>query len=149
MRHKIILEILTALLILLWVYAAVSKLLDYDQFKWQLGNSPLIPLFVTVLAWLLPTIEIVTAGMLTVKSTRFYGFAASLFLLAVFTGYIAGMLLFDSHLPCSCGGIISGFTWKEHLIFNLFFIVLSTVSIVLEKNEKRAYNQKQKIETIH
>jgi hypothetical protein len=43
--------------------------------------------------------------------------------------YIAIMLLSGSHLPCTCGGIISDVGWKEHLYFNGLFIIISILSI--------------------
>jgi hypothetical protein len=43
------------------------------------------------------------------------------------------MISFDKNLPCSCGGIISKLSWKQHIIFNLFFIVLSVIGIRFQK----------------
>ncbi len=74
--------------------------------------------------------------MLTVKGTRKYGLWASFILLMIFTFYISGMLLSGEHLPCSCGGIIRELSWRQHLIFNLFFITLSLTGIVLERKQK-------------
>ena len=100
-------------------------------------QAPLIASYAGILSWLIPTIEMVIVMMLTIYSTRFYGLLSSLFLLIVFTMYIAGMLLSGSHLPCSCGGVISRLSWKEHLVFNLFFMALSLAGIVLEKKESQ------------
>jgi hypothetical protein len=130
-------DIICALLIVLFVYASGSKLFNYNQFIMQLGHSPLIGSHAEILAWLIPTIELVVVILLTVYSTRFYGLLLALFLLIIFTGYIAGMLLSGSHLPCSCGGVISGLSWKEHLMFNLFFMALSLAGIVLEKKKSQ------------
>jgi len=131
-------DIICALLIVLFVYAAGSKLFNYNQFIMQLGHSPLIGSHAGILAWLIPTIEGVVVILLTVYSTRFYGLLLALFLLIVFTAYIAGMLLSRTHLPCSCGGVISQLTWKGHLVFNFFFIVASITGLVLEKKQQRA-----------
>ena len=40
-----IIEIICLLYILLFVYAAVSKLLDFENFQVQLGQSPLLSAF--------------------------------------------------------------------------------------------------------
>jgi len=138
-------DIISALLIVLFVYASVSKLFNYTQFIVQLGQSPLIGPYSGITGWLIPATELLIVLMLTVKNTRFYGLLLSLFLLVVFTGYIAGMLLSGIHLPCSCGGLISELSWKEHLLFNLFFITLSIIALLLQKKERIQTTQMDKV----
>src|SRR5690348_10873177 len=125
---KTIQDIICAMLILLFVYAATTKLSDLASFRLQLSLSPFIGPWAGSIALGLPVIELATAALLTVKNTRFYGLLASLGLLTVFTLYIAAMLLSAVHLPCSCGGVISSLSWKEHLIFNLFFLAITIVA---------------------
>jgi hypothetical protein len=139
MKQKIAIEIICCLLVLLFVYAAFSKLLEYHTFKIQLSNSPFLNPFAVIIVWLIPATELILTLMLTVMSTRKVALYVSLILLVVFTLYIAGMLLFAIHLPCSCGGIIQQLSWKQHLLFNLFFIVLTVIGIVLERNQKLKY----------
>ena len=133
MKAKFILEIICFLLILLFVYAGCSKLMDYNAFKAQLSASPYIKNAASILAWLLPVIEIASAALLTVRITRLYGLIASMLLLLAFTGYISAMLLSGVHLPCSCGGVIKQLSWNQHLLFNLFFIMVSGIGIVLRQ----------------
>lgn len=46
----------------------------------------------------------------------------------IFTGYIAVALLGAwEKLPCGCGSVISGMNWEQHFLFNLFFLMLSTL----------------------
>ena len=85
-------DIIYGLLILLFVYAAFSKLFDYAQFKIQLGRSPLIASYVGIIVWLLPTIELIIAVMLTAKVTRITGVYSSFTLLLLFTLYTARMV---------------------------------------------------------
>jgi hypothetical protein len=129
-------DIIWGLLIVLFVYAASSKLFDYNQFSTQLGRSPLIGSYASVIAWMVPAIELIIVAMLTAKPTRIHGLYASLILLLIFTLYITGMLLSGEHLPCSCGGVISALSWKKHLIFNLFFMALSIAGILLWWKQK-------------
>ncbi|KAA9038742.1 hypothetical protein FW778_14455 [Ginsengibacter hankyongi] len=133
MKAKFILEILCFLLVLLFVYAGFSKLMDYNAFKAQLSNSPFIKNAAGILAWVLPVIEIGSAALLTVRITRLYGLIASMMLLLAFTGYISAMLLSGVHLPCSCGGVIKQLSWNQHLLFNLFFISIAGIGIVLKQ----------------
>ncbi len=135
MKQKIAIEIISSLLILLFVYAASSKLIDYNAFKVQLKNSLWLMPFATIIVWLVPAIELLISFILTIKVIRLYGLYASLLILSVFTIYISGMLLSGKHLPCSCGGVIQQLSWWQHLLFNLFFIILSIAGIVLERKK--------------
>lgn len=136
-NRNIIVGIISSLLILLFVYAAMSKLLEYPLFVAQLHTHPYLKLFAGLLAWMVPAAEIITSILLIFALTRLTGLYASALLLIVFTTYLALMLLTDKNLPCSCGGVISGMSWRQHVVFNLFFIALSITGIVLMKNRNR------------
>jgi putative oxidoreductase len=70
------------------------------------------------------------------ERTRLAGFYASLALMIVFTIYTGIILLhFFRYIPCSCGGVIKKLTWKQHLVFNLFFVVLSILGIILKRGK--------------
>jgi len=140
MKQKTAIEIISSLLILLFVYAALSKLFEYNGFKVQLRNSEWLKPIAGIIAWLVPAIELAISLMITVKATRILGLYASLILLLIFTLYIAGMLLSGMRLPCSCGGIIQQLSWKQHLLFNLFFLLLSLIGIVFERKQKLITN---------
>ena len=137
-------DIINALLIFLWIYAACSKLLDYSAFKEQLALSPLAAHYAGIISIVLPVIEILTALLLTIKSTRIYGLLASLILLIVFSGYIAGMFLSSTHLPCSCGGAINGLSWKEHLVVSLFFLAITVIACVMDKKQRADKQQTER-----
>ena len=130
-KRKLLIEIISSLLIILFVYAALSKLLDYEKFKFQLGGSPFVTKYSTLIAWLLPSIELIVSVLLLIKSTRLWGLFGSFFLMLLFTGYIHIMLNYSSYLPCSCGGIISNMSWGQHLIFNIFFTFFSLIGIII------------------
>jgi hypothetical protein len=124
-----VVEIISSLLILLFMYAAVSKLLDYQTFKVQLSKSPFITDFAEVTAWALPVGEILVGLALASKRTRLLGLYASLFLMTMFTAYIWAMLNYSYYVPCSCGGILSKMGWNEHFWFNLAFVAASAFGI--------------------
>ncbi|MDE3184446.1 MAG: hypothetical protein KGM16_13595 [Bacteroidota bacterium] len=136
MKQKVIIEIISVLLILLFVYASTSKLLNYTLFVTQLKASPFLSAFAPIIAWLLPSVELGIAVMLTVKNIRIIGFLLSFILLLLFTIYIEMMLLSPVHLPCSCGGVLQALSWKQHLLFNLFFMALAATGALLEKKKK-------------
>jgi hypothetical protein len=128
---NIITEIICSLLAILFVYASLSKLLDYNVFKMQLSRSPFITHFSTIIASLLPTIEIITGSLFVFGKWRLNALYASLFLLTLFTAYLVAMLNFSYYIPCSCGGVLSMLTWKQHIVFNAAFILLSLIAIFL------------------
>lgn len=138
MKRATIIEIIAALLILLFVYTAVSKLTEQAAFIYVLKKSPLVSDFASTIAWSLPTIELIIALLLMFPATRTIGLYASAIVMSVFTIYIAYMMAFTPQLPCSCGGVLKQMTWNQHLVFNIFFTLLAIWGIMLsKKNHKR------------
>jgi len=127
----LIIEVISAFFILLFVYAALSKILDYEKFRVELGKSPLLNSFAGPLAVLVPLIEIVIALLLIVKSSQYLALYASFTLMVIFSFYIWGILKFSSYIPCSCGGVLQNMTWNQHLIFNVCFIFFAAFAILL------------------
>lgn len=131
------LDAITFLFMLLFLYAATSKLLEYDLFRAQIGKSPLITKYAGLFSWLVPAVEIVVSVMLFIPRFRLLGLYSSFSLMFVFTGYIAFILMFSPYVPCSCGGILSSMGWTEHLIFNIGFTLLAVVGIILHIRQAR------------
>jgi hypothetical protein len=53
-----------------------------------------------------------------------------------FTVYTVAILLHAfKYIPCSCGGVIRKLTWPQHLFFNLFFVGISILGIMLKKRD--------------
>ena len=124
-------DVAAYLFILLFVYAAVSKLLEYENFAVQIGQSPLLSAYAGLLAWLVPALEIIIAFLLIFKRLQFWSLFAAYVLMIMFTAYIFIMLNYSSFLPCSCGGILEKLDWTEHLIFNIGFVVLAFIAMIL------------------
>lgn len=135
MIRKLTIETAAALLILLFLYAAFSKWMDMGAFTRAMHNQPFPSWMATVLVWTLPPVEITVALMLMFKRTQLIGFMASLILMILFTLYIIAILLhLFPRVPCSCGGVIKQLGWTAHLVFNLFFVFISILAIVLKQN---------------
>lgn len=132
MKRTTITDIICFLFILLFVYAALSKMQDMEKFKIQIGQSPLLYPYASWIVWIVPVVEITIAIIVAVPSLRLKGLYLSYGLMVMFTAYIIAILNFNGHVPCACGGIISNLTWREHLIFNIVFVLLSITGIVLE-----------------
>lgn len=134
MIRKIVVDIVVFSCILLFVYAALTKLLDYQKFAIQLGQSPMLTDFARFLAWSVPGVELLISLLLIFRATRLVGFYAALSLMTMFTSYIVLASRFSDYVPCSCGGIIQNLTWTQHLIFNLVFFLLVVIAILLYPN---------------
>ena len=135
MKKIIFVNVCAILLCLLFVYTSASKFLDIDKFVFQMRLAP-VPFMKTlapILGWIVPAIEIIIAISLAMgffwSTITKKGLYASVILLSAFEVYISIMLLSGSDLPCTCGGIISTMGWKEHLLFNGFFITAGILSI--------------------
>lgn len=129
-KLTIILNSIVFLLVLLWIYTAVSKLINIHEFERQLNNQVFGKVFTQWLFWLIPITEISAAIMLVINNTKIYGLILSLILMALFTGYIGLVLLnFYPRIPCSCGGVLKNLGWHAHLWFNLFFLGTSAFGI--------------------
>lgn len=142
MKRKWIIEVISALLLLLFCYAALNKLSEYRVFIFQVSESPfkLLARSAHWIAWLIPALELLVAVMLPFTKTRLWAFYGAAGLMLVFTVYIAAMLLSGLPMPCACGGIISALHWPGHLVFNIFFLGLSITGIFLEKKNKAEMN---------
>lgn len=125
-------ELICALLIILFIYTGINKIMDVDKFKYEMGRSPFIQNMSGLIAYTLPAGEILLALGLIMKRTRLLALYLSFILMALFTGYIWLMLNYAYDLPCSCGGIISSLSWHQHLVFNACFTGMAMIGVVLQ-----------------
>lgn len=137
MKKLLINQTLLFLLILLWIYASLSKLINYQLARHQMLNQVFPHTAALILTWLVPVAELITGLLLCFPKSVGIGLRISLFLLSIFTAYILGGLLhFYPRMPCSCGGVIQSLSWEWHLAFNLFFLGLNFIAII-QTNKKR------------
>lgn len=122
-------QILSYFFVLLFCYAAVSKVLDFENFTVQLAQSPLLSAYAGIISYTVIIVEIVTVIILCFPQTRLWGLYASLGLMAGFTIYIYLILYYSDFVPCSCGGILEKLGWTEHLIFNIGCIIIALLAI--------------------
>jgi hypothetical protein len=133
-KKQVTLECVCALLILLFLYASVSKFLDFKTFIGQMNNQPLPNSWTPFLVWAIPLLEIAISITLLFEYTRLLGLYASLVLLIIFTVYTGIIMLhFFAYVPCSCGGVIRKLTWGQHLILDLFYLFISVLGIILKR----------------
>jgi len=142
---RVYLDLICLLYILLFVYAAVSKLLDFENFQVQLGQSPLLSAFAGWVSWTVPITEILIAFLLILPKYRLLGLFCSFSLMVMFTTYIYIILNFSPHIPCSCGGIIDKLSWSQHMFFDMLFIALAFIGFLFSDNSLLFRTRKHKI----
>ncbi|PWV56261.1 MauE/DoxX family redox-associated membrane protein [Chitinophaga sp. S165] len=122
----------------MFVYAAVSKLMNYDIFVLQMNKQPFPDKFTPLLVWGIPSAEIFAAILMMTIPFRRIGMFFATAMMICFTGYIILIKLnYYGKIPCTCGGVISKFTWGQHLIFNIFFLAVGFTAIYLEQQFRR------------
>lgn len=132
------LEISMVLLIGMWAYAVTVKLLAFDHFRVTMSRQPVGWLLRMTLTYALLPAEALTAVLLTVPPLKRIGLALSAGLLTVFSGYIfLGIIHVFKQVPCSCGGILEHLGWPVHLLFNLFFLAITVISIKIIKRKEQ------------
>lgn len=131
---KTLIELICCMNMLLFTYAAGSKLHDYDKFVVQLSQSPLLTSFAKVYAIFIPLLELVIVALLFFSKTRLLGLYASYAIMVLFTSYIIVITHLSEFIPCSCGGILSQMTWKIHLYFNLGYVLLNLAGILMAES---------------
>lgn len=136
--YRFWINISTALLVLLFLYAALVKYGDLTLFKHELSLQP-FPLWLNeILFVLIPAFELLIVLLLLSQNTKLIGFISAFIILVAFTIYIIFILAgFWNHVPCACGGIISWLGWEPHLWFNIFFIATSGIGIYFSLKERR------------
>ena len=137
--QKVLIELICLLYILLFVYAAVSKLLDFENFQVKLGQSPLLSAFAGIFAIAVPTIELTIVILFCIPRYRITALFGSFCLMVMFTTYVFLILNYSSYVPCSCGGILEKMGWIEHLWFNIGFVVLAVIGILLSNNKDNSH----------
>lgn len=135
-KRQVLLECISALLILLFLYTSLSKFLDFKSFVDDMNNQPFSNAWTPFLVWFVPCSELLICISLLFERTRMAGFIGSLVLMSLFTIYTIFILSnFFSYIPCSCGGVIRQLTWTQHLIFNLCYVIIAIVGIVLQRRK--------------
>ncbi|MGB3345425.1 MAG: MauE/DoxX family redox-associated membrane protein [Aequorivita sp.] len=123
-------NVISLLFIVLFVYAATSKILDFETFQIQLAQSPFLGAYAGMVSVSVPGIEILLAALLIIPRYRLVALIGCYGLMVMFTTYIVIILNFSDFIPCSCGGVLEKLSWTQHLIFNIVFIVLASVAIL-------------------
>lgn len=148
MKRSIISPIAAGLIILLFTYASVSKLLAFEKFVREINNQPLPNSWTPYLTKAIIAIEVGIIILLCFVRTQRLGFLISAAFLSLFTVYTIIVLAGGfSYLPCSCGGIIEKLSWPQHLVLNLSSLILALIGFYNHPNRripKRKMHEKRR-----
>jgi len=129
-KSQMLVEVISVLFVLLFIYAAVSKVRSPEIFIGQLGKSPVIAPFAKYMAFAVPAIEVGIAVLLMTRRRQLLGLYMAFTMMVIFTVYIIVILNFSPYIPCSCGGILEKMNWRQHLVFNCVFVLLGGIGVV-------------------
>lgn len=120
-------------------WTAIDKLHDHANFYGALNISLLLKPFALFLSYAVPFVEIFISLLLIFNipigktRSRKVALIASGVLMSLFTTYI--LIMFELYkgrpLPCTCGGFVKDLSWTEHIFFNLGFIMLAILGVLL------------------
>lgn len=137
MQKKFFSELTMPLLVLLFVYAGTSKLIDIKTFSAGMQMQPFPSSINLILTYTLPLAEIIIALGLCFGKTRAVSLYAYAILMLCFTGYTAMVISgFFKNTPCGCGSIITGLSWSWHFTINLIFLTLTCLAILQYRHSK-------------
>ncbi|WP_430613198.1 MauE/DoxX family redox-associated membrane protein [Flavobacterium sp. JP2137] len=139
-------QVIIYFFIILFVYAALSKILDFENFQIQVAQSPLLSAYATLITYITIISELIIAFLLCFPKTIKLGLYLFLGMMTAFSVYIYLILNFSPFVPCSCGGILEKMGWQEHLWFNIIITLIAVIILVFTpKNiEGKAKSQDQK-----
>lgn len=125
-------EIVSYFFILLFCYASISKMMDFENFQYQIGQSPLLTSYSDIISYGILALELSVSMLLIFEKTRRLGLYASFVLMVSFSFYIYLILNYSEFIPCSCGGILEKMDWRTHLIFNIITVFLAAAAILVQ-----------------
>lgn len=136
---KMIVDILAGSIVFLFMYTALSKLLDLNLFIGQINNQPFPNWMTPYIATLVLLVEVSIVVFLIWQKMKKTGFILSIITMSIFSIYTILVLLkvFD-RVPCSCGGVIKQLSWPQHMFFNLAYLLISIVGLVLYNKQKQS-----------
>ena len=82
-KKKIFIQIVSLLYIILFVYASISKLLDFENFQAQLGQSPIVSNYTGIISYAVPVLELALSFLLSFPRFKLFGLFGSFALMVI------------------------------------------------------------------
>jgi len=143
MKKELIYELITGLLVLLFLYTGLSKILDFQNFEVSMRFQHMPAWLTLPMIYLLPGSEILTAGLLVSDKTRVLGLYLFLGMMIGFSLYVGAALLhWFPKAPCPCGGVIKSLGWSPHLLLNILFVALAGFALKHYREQRKSLRHK-------
>jgi Methylamine utilisation protein MauE len=130
MKRKLIIEIISALLIVFFLYNAISNYLQIQSLKNLLA---FYTTDISGIAWTIIVVEAIIVLLLFIPRTRLAGLLTAL-LLILYAGYT---VLRTPHFPHDFGGILNNLSSKQHILIYSLLVLLAIVGVWLKIKERR------------
>jgi hypothetical protein len=137
LKQNLFPDVVSFFLIFLFVYTAITKLIDIKSFETTLSLSPYLRDIAPLLSWSIPIIELLISTLLFIPGYRKAGLLAAAILMGLFAFYVGFMISVSKGLPCTCGGVISKMSWSQHLVFNTSVFIFSVVAWKLKQSTNK------------
>lgn len=125
MRKQWILEGLMMIIICLYVFVTVNKLVGFEPFITQLKQQRLLKDFATLIAVMVPIWHAALVVLMLIPKTRMLGIWTSMITIMTYNLYIGAMLTEKfGPIPCNCVGIWHTMSWEAQFIINFGLLAL-------------------------
>jgi len=140
---KQISTVIAYVFIILFIYAALRKIVDHKMYYNEISYFPLLvknsefPLIHKIggwAFWLISFSEITAAVMLSNNKWRKIGFSLSFFLIVIITFYLLLIINFSKLIPFYFGAILPNVPIYGHILFNTTLILMLLVPIMNKNN---------------
>lgn len=135
MRRRKINTLISFILILLFSYTGLDKLINWQQSNKAFHNQTFPPELADILSYAVPGLELILALLLAFQAFRWWGYLGSILILTVFLTYI-GLIWVGAfpRVPCNCAGILESLDWAEHFFLNLLLILLGILGLKMTES---------------
>ncbi len=125
-------DVITSLFILLFVYATIMQLADFENYAGKMRNQPSPKWLNEIAIYLILAGQILVVILFFVR--RALGMLLSTFLLVTFTAHIA-LIVFNAYeyVPCSCAGVFNVFSWEIQLVIHIILLSIAIIGLASVK----------------
>jgi hypothetical protein len=131
-------DLFILLIVIIYTYSFMEKVLDHDQFTMNLLSSPLISdKYVGLLRYAVPAAELMVLIGVFFFTKRTITYHYTFFLSAVFTAYYVFFFLLTRNSKCGCGKLIESLGFLPHLLLINLPLVLCSLFLIFYSDRLR------------
>jgi hypothetical protein len=139
MKSSAVSDIIAAVLLLVFGYAAISQLFFHHTFYEQLRHGLENPAAAAIVSWAMPCVQLIVCILLWRRATRLKALVTALALLSVYTVYLVRMLPREGKSLCACGELAPWLTLEINILLHTALIFLTSTAIVLAAQLNQPY----------